>query len=147
MIASFIDGRVRLRSEALRDLTAMEMVRAAVSARDGVVSATPNPRTGSLLVLYDPAKISRETLAGAAVLLESQLRAFGVPRQGAKRPGRKSAGFLCPKHELSLLGGLFGLTLFSAFFSKKVHIGVGALMAAMTCKHLLDRRSVWRRAR
>ncbi len=144
MIASFIDGRVRIRSEALRDPAAMDMVCSAVAAHDGVISATPNSRTGSLLVLYDPAKISRETLADAATLLEAQLSALGVPGRGAQRAGRKGAGLLCPKHELSLLGGLFGMTLFGAFFSRGAHIGAGALMTIMTFKHLLDRRKIWR---
>ncbi|MDR2745756.1 MAG: cation transporter, partial [Desulfovibrio sp.] len=66
MIASFFDGRVRIRADALKKPENLDMARSLVQARPGVLKVESNARTGSLLVHYDPAVITRETLTGAA---------------------------------------------------------------------------------
>ena len=72
-ITSFIDGRVRLRHEALKDPSTADIVTALLGGVDGVESVRANPLTGSLLIFYDAEKLSRETLLelarqGAALL-------------------------------------------------------------------------------
>lgn len=155
MIASFIDGRVRIRAEALKDPALMDQVLAALGARDGILSATPNPRTGSVLVLYDPAAVSRETLLTAALALEEQLRSLeeaGANRKGAtllsrlrrgeswrgKRNGRLSP--LTPRGESALMGALYLLTAVTGFGSRRTHVILGAAFAALAGIHLYDRR-------
>ena len=59
-IASFIDGRVRVRHRALRDAETVEQARASLTAAPGVRAATVNCHTGSLLLEYDPQALDRE---------------------------------------------------------------------------------------
>lgn len=61
-ITSFVDGRVRLRHPALKDAATAELVTAVVSGVDGITAVQANPVTGSLLIFYDPDKLSREQL-------------------------------------------------------------------------------------
>ena len=88
MIVSFRDGRVRLRSPALRSETALEEVGRMLAAYAGVKKIETNAYTGSLLVLYDPAMISTEQLNLAAAMLESRfiLPAAGPGRAGVQKP-------------------------------------------------------------
>lgn len=72
-ITSFIDGRVRLRHPALKNAALAETVSAFVRGVDGVENVSANPVTGSLLIVYDTEKLSREDLLelaqqGAALL-------------------------------------------------------------------------------
>jgi len=85
-VTSFTDGRVRLRHPALKDLRFSEMVTAAVTSVEGIRSADVNPRTGSLLITYDSAAISRGQLAAMA---EAGL-AF-LPAEEKPEPVRKRA--------------------------------------------------------
>ncbi|MDR1685237.1 MAG: hypothetical protein LBR82_02145 [Desulfovibrio sp.] len=72
MIASFIDGRVRIRAEALKQAEIMSMAKSLAQSRQGVLKVEGNVGTGSLLVHYDPAVITRETLLETAKILEAQ---------------------------------------------------------------------------
>ncbi|MBP3730100.1 MAG: cation transporter [Mailhella sp.] len=75
-ITSFIDGRVRLRHPALKNRELMQSVKSLVEGMDGVTAVQCNDVTGSLLIFYDPGKLSREELLslaeqGAAFLEQS----------------------------------------------------------------------------
>lgn len=137
MIASFIDGRVRIRHGALKDPATMDMVMRLVKARDGILDLVPNPGTGSLLVTYDPEKISRETLIRAAEILEQQLG----PASGKRSPGRRKGGKLSPLAETGILAGLYGLTVASGLVSKRVHVLSALLFTALTGTHVYNRKN------
>ena len=82
-ITSFVDGRVRLRHPALREAATAELICSVVSGVDGITAVQANPVTGSLLIYYDPEKLSREQLLelaeqGMAFLPE----AFSAPESG-----------------------------------------------------------------
>ncbi|MDE7064618.1 MAG: cation transporter [Desulfovibrionaceae bacterium] len=78
-IASFIDGRVRVRHRALRDAATAEQARALLTAASGVRTATVNCHTGSLLLEYDFQALDRDGV-------RSLLRRVG------ELPGLKTAG-------------------------------------------------------
>lgn len=61
-VTSFIDGRVRLRHPALKDAATAEFISGIVGSVEGITNVQTNPVTGSLLIFYDPAKLSREQL-------------------------------------------------------------------------------------
>lgn len=65
-ITSFIDGRVRLRHPALKDPSLAEAACSVLSGVEGVESVQANPVTGSLLMFYNPKKLSKEALLDLA---------------------------------------------------------------------------------
>lgn len=58
LIASSLPGRLRLRHRALRNSAQLDILHAAVARWRGVITVTANPRTGSLLIQYDPARLA-----------------------------------------------------------------------------------------
>lgn len=69
-ITSYIDGRVRLRHPALRDEGKIALLRQLASSIPGILEISANPRTGSLLLEYDPEKMNRDSLLELAAPLE-----------------------------------------------------------------------------
>lgn len=77
-ILHHVPGRLRVRVGALKgDRPGLDALAAAMRARHGVTGAEPNPVTGSLLLIYDPASSS-------AVLLLLALAEMGY--DGARSP-------------------------------------------------------------
>lgn len=143
MIASFYDGRVRIRHTALKDPEFMATVQQMVGAQDGIIEMRANPRTGSLLVLYDPERISREQLLLAAQVLESQAdEATGAPRDAGDKDEscRKAPLRMTRRNETLLLSAVYGLTVFGGFINMRLHIASGALFTLLAAKHLYDRK-------
>lgn len=136
MIASFIEGRVRLRADALKDPEKLQMVENAVKSYDGVLSTRANPRTGSLLVEYDPRVIPTETLQVAAEALGKELN----EQPAELKSGRASLRLMDPKTEMLLLTGSMGFTLLGGVLSKQVHVAAGVLFALLCGKHMYNRR-------
>ena len=66
VVASCISGRIRLRHPALKRSDLMDALYGFLVDMDGVSSVQPNPVTGSLLVFYDPGKISGDGLLALA---------------------------------------------------------------------------------
>lgn len=138
MIASFIDGRVRVRSKALKEAPVMQSMQEAVAAQDGILEVTVNLKTGSLLVRYDPKRISREQLAMAASILEEHEReGLDAASRNICAPGGKKR---FRQRENALLGGLYLLTLLGGLTGTRVHVVSGALLTLLVGKHLYDRR-------
>ncbi len=88
-VESFIPGRIRLRSSLIKDPAARELLRTAFSLLPGLKTATPNERTGSLLLIYDPAALPAERLMALLPHLEKlteiEKMAPGEPRTAALR--------------------------------------------------------------
>ena len=72
MIVSFIEGRVRLRHQALTDESTLESMTSATREYPGIRKVTANVRTGSLLIEYDAEMIPAEMLLSASQALEAQ---------------------------------------------------------------------------
>ncbi len=145
MISSFIDGRVRLRTPALTDPAIMEQVVSIARAQEGVHTVTPNTRTGSLLVEYDPTKVTREVLDLALQSLREFLAPLEKPRTGKKlfprisfACGRRGVG---GKAELRLLGLSGGISLAGSLFSPRLHILSGLLFTALMARHVFSYRN------
>jgi hypothetical protein len=135
VIASFIDGRVRIRAEALTQTETMSLAKSLVGAGQGILKVEGNPRTGSLLVQYDPAVITRETLLRAAALLEEQ---FGDARRGGQR--KIAAGPFTRKTELLLLSLSYGGTLAGLLCGRRVHVLFGLMFSLLTGVHIWAHR-------
>ena len=136
MIASFIEGRVRLRADALRNPEKLQLLEDAVKAQDGVLSTLANPRTGSLLVEYDPARVPRENLIMAAELLEQEL---GLAPD-TKKEGKKLVQLMNPKAEMALLAGSLAFTMLGGVVNKRLHLAAGGLFLLACAGHLYSHR-------
>lgn len=163
-ITSFVDGRVRLRHPALKEAATAELVTAVVSGVEGIVSVQANPVTGSLLIFYDPEKLSREQLLelaeqGAAFLPgmtdEAENADEATKSEGTAARAMKAVKELAPVDELlQLLGGrgatkfvnramlvtlaasLAGLPL----GNKLLHTAAGGAFVGGVLQHLLAHR-------
>ncbi|MDR1126373.1 MAG: hypothetical protein LBM64_10015 [Deltaproteobacteria bacterium] len=148
MISSFCEGRVRLRHPALKDADSVGGLVAMLNEYPGVLETRSNLLTGSLLVLYDPAAISREDLARAAVLLEEQLGAMEPAEpteqaeggRGCARTLRSLLYSVPAKYEIGLLNASFGLCLLGLLGPRRLHYWAGGAFALLAALHLLRRR-------
>lgn len=133
MISSYIEGRVRIRHNALKDLELMSAVLSAVQGEEGILHVSANPKIGSLLVLYDPDRISREKLLMAAKLLEAKDEDKACSPRSSRREARR--------RESLLLGSVYGLTLLSGLVGgARLHVATAGLFTLLAFKHLYDRR-------
>ncbi|MDL2266965.1 heavy-metal-associated domain-containing protein [Desulfovibrio sp. OttesenSCG-928-G15] len=147
MIASFFDGRVRLRNRALKEPETMQMVQDVVSKQDGILEMSANLKTGSLLITYDPAKITRESLLEAAGFLQDQLAEKSKDLISKKRmqlglgPVANCYRGMGRKREMTLLSGLYSATVMGGFLNKRVHVASGVLFTLLTLMHVYTRRN------
>lgn len=61
-VTSYTDGRVRLRHPGLMREDVCALIQQRFSGIDGVSGVETNPRTGSMLVTYDPEKFTTDDL-------------------------------------------------------------------------------------
>lgn len=145
MITSFIVGRVRFRSNALKNPETMAKVESAINGLEGIESLATNVRTGSLLLHYNPEAISNEMLLMAATALQEEL---GEADAGESK---KEQGHACVlpdlaklfkgrQGELNLLAAALLATAAGPLVSKRLHMWAGGLFLALSAKHLYDRR-------
>ena len=140
MIVSFIDGRVRLRSLTLRSEKVLEEMRGRLAVFAGVEKIETNARTGSVLVHYDPAAISRERLNMAVALLESRRP---VPASGPVRGSLMPNTLALRKIENRLLCGGALMALAGAVSKvRPLHAAGGILFFLLAGRHLYVRRKV-----
>lgn len=149
VVASILNGRVRVRDEALKREPLAAQVRDALLATPGVAAAEVNPRVGSMLVLYDAA------LAAVEQILKT-IEGFigtGIQESGSVAPQRPGRMPLAGRLSLSLTpavkrrvvntGMLVSLALSVAaavLDFKKLHILAGILFLALFGDHLYQRK-------
>lgn len=139
MIVSYIPGRVRLRASALKDPENMQTILDMAKGFEGITSVTPNPATGSLLVLYDPGVISEEMLTQAAAAFEDQ---FPEEPQPACGPGIALPDCLQGQRgENRMLLGAMGMTVGALAFGARAHAVIGGLFCLLAAKHIYERRA------
>lgn len=136
MIVSYIPGRVRLRAAALKNPETMQSVLEMAQGFEGVLSVEPNPRSGSLLVLYDPALIDEAMLQQAAAAFADHFGTEEARSGGRGLPRCLQGG----RGELNLLLGALGLTVASLALGKGAHAALGGLFCLLSAKHVYERR-------
>lgn len=143
VIAYHSPGRLRLRNCLWRDREALDAVIRAARAIDGVERLEPNPKAGSLVILYDTVRLP------PSVLLEKLAPLFGGDEAAAFEP--RGAGFfatLGPAANRAAKIGMLattGLTVAALGFSRRTHAAAGWAGLAFLAVHLVHhRRKMWR---
>lgn len=128
MVVSAIEGRIRIRDEALREGETASLVEQALLECAGVERASANPRTGSLLVAYDAATTSVAAMAGVAADLLSP-QAFQPGRGNGSRVRLTAVHFgMLASLALNLLAALSG--------AEGLHVVAGLGFLAFLAAHL-----------
>lgn len=157
VVASLLDGRVRIRDEGLKREPLASRVREALLATPGVSGVEANTRVGSLLVLYSAALTAAEKILKTV----SQLLGSAVETSASERPvqgehpsttWRLPLPWRTPHAERSILkrrmlgnvGMLAALTVSmvaAIFHLKKLHILTGIIFLFLFGDHFYQRRA------
>ncbi|CCG42442.1 HMA2 domain-containing protein [Magnetospirillum molischianum] len=145
-IASALPGRLRLRDAVWRSPARNEAIRSELAGWDGVDTVEGNPRGGSLLIRYDPARLT-------PAKIEAQLiERFDIATKSARPASRQRAGWASDEFLDSLATrqanrtakiGLLASTavmLLSLGFSKRLHAAAGGVNLALLAVHLIYNR-------
>ncbi len=146
-VASFIDGRVRLRHPALKQPELMGTARAFLESVEGVTAVQGNPTTGSLLIFYDAEQLDREKVLdlaaqGASFLAQSQCAEGNEKHPGASLVsvvfGRRAARMVDRVLFVSLLCTLGG----AACGAGAVHKIAGMVFSLACLQHVAAHRKL-----
>jgi len=58
MIVSFVDGRMRVRDESLKNTFIAKMIKEGLTSLGGVIEVITNQRVGSILIIYEPTRVA-----------------------------------------------------------------------------------------
>lgn len=145
-IASHLPGRLRLRESTLRDAARNRAISDTIAGWRGVAAADGNPRTGGILVRYDPA------IVGPAEMEERARAAITPPPPPAEPAGEGddattgngygNGGRLRRANRVAKIGMLATMaTMLAALaFSKRVHAAAGVLHVGLLMIHLARHR-------
>lgn len=146
VVASHVDGRVRIRDDGLKKGGTASRIKEALLAEPGVSGVESNPRVGSLLVLYSAALTALEKiLKKISEMLGSSLEAPGSeerPRSFPKIPLSISIPAAIKRKALNV-GMLLSLILSvgaAVVCLKKLHIALGIIFTALAAQHTYQRR-------
>lgn len=146
MIASFIDGRIRIRGENLKSQAVINEIKQIAKIK-GITDVSANKRTGSVLILYDIAVFRLEQILNMlsdfldiSDVLADIPAAVSVPQKASRRqisrivPNRiLNIGMLA-----SLAGSLFGVAVGVKFF----HVAAGFLFLGFLAVHIFKYKNM-----
>ncbi len=142
-IASHLPGRLRLRDSTLRDAGRNRALSDAIAGWRGVAAADGNPRTGGILVRYDPAIVAPgEMEERARAALAPPRPAEPADEGGEAANGNGNGGGLRRANRVAKIGMLATMaTMLAALaFSKRVHAAAGVLHVGLLMIHLARHR-------
>ncbi|MDR1165280.1 MAG: hypothetical protein LBO66_05305 [Deltaproteobacteria bacterium] len=148
MIVSSIRGRLRLRAAAFEN---PDLPLGEAKNCPGVLSVNHNPRTGSLLITYDPEELN-PIMAGALLekldpeAFETYLQSLASPEKPASSP-LPSLGLKGDSLGLSLVFTLLTLVVTGFAGNKKIHAIVGMAFLEMVAQHLYKYRKRLKRVK
>jgi len=144
MIVSFIDGRIRMRGEYLKNPAVIDAIER-IAKINGVRDVSANRRTGSVLILYDIAVIRLEQVLSLFPGF-TYLSAALMPHQAS----RKIAGAIYESPLLSIdslriintgMFAVLGLSMFGAIVgSMAVHVAAGLVFLGFLAMHIFRYR-------
>ncbi|APR04492.1 HMA2 domain-containing protein [Thauera chlorobenzoica] len=134
-IVSALPGRIRIRGKPLRSIERLAALAAALGRLDAVHSVTPNPKAGSLVLIYDAAAVeATEFEAEVEALTDAEVARHyaGGPRSTRMQINRYA--------KVGMLGSLAASLAFAATGHKRWHAATGSLFVAALLVHLTVHR-------
>lgn len=147
VIASHIPGRLRVRDRRFLADDYREEVLLGLAALDSTIVCESNPRCGSLLLHYDPARLAPERLAGwlaarfGAAATEPSPTAPGHGAPLAADRLRRVAGRNTNRVAKYGLLASIAVMLLALGRSTRLHAAAGGLNMAFLALHLLHHRT------
>jgi hypothetical protein len=155
VIASCIDGRLRVRDELLRNTAAADAVRRVLLALPGVREVSANPRAGSLLIIYQQAQTTLRKITDLLSRYLQPERSAPASLPGRSPTERRShdrrtgpptrRSELLPRIRrqavnLGMLAALLVSMAGAALGAKMLHIAAGVVFLGVLAIHLFDKR-------
>ena len=138
-VVSASPGRIRIRDRALRNPGRLAALEAVLAKREGILETSTNPGAGSLVLHFDPRRISIEALETLVDTTLDRLLATPAPTGNSRR--RK----INQLAKIGMLGSLATSLALLATGQKRGHAVAGALFVAGLGVHLsIYRRSIFR---
>lgn len=138
MSEAAIQGRIRFRNEALKVAEFGYAVRDALLEIKGVVQVQVNKRIGSILILFDKAKVSADSI------LTKLAEALGVDMSKVKENAAKvKKSFIGIKGRRYVKRGLLAsiaAALGIVYFSEKWHVAAGVVFVHLLALHLYQNK-------
>lgn len=137
MIASCIEGRLRLRHPALTDSDLLRTLAEQVAAVPGITHVEGNPRTGSLLVTHDSSLATADLVAMAESYAASQAEALAAAPAKAPARGKPNVARIKRRtQKIGLATCLAGAMTTSLADAKAAHLVFGLGLAGFAAWHL-----------
>lgn len=143
MIVSSVDGRLRIRDDALRNPSTARALEKRLLALKGIVEVKINQRIGSLLVLYDEAvtgiKGIRDAVAGyldvRRPIRDTVVRKRGKERSVIRRISKKVSN-------IGMLASLAFSVIAAILGAEGLHVASGALFLFFFAMHFSRHREL-----
>lgn len=145
LLVSRVPGRIRLRDRALMDPAVNSRLVAEFTAWEGVISVAGNSATGSLLLVYDVARIAAAEMEERVFATAARECGRGdtVPDGGqSRRPSFSGESLLRRLNRPAKIGMLGSLTLSLAALAvnRRLHAAAGGLYLALLALHVARHR-------
>ena len=145
MIASLVDGRIRIRDSQLRKTSVVEAIRENLLANPGIGEVAANLRIGSLLIIYDRAATNIDKILNILkqyLNLDENYQAPAISR--ASVPNLTLPQLSLNKRKMVKVGMLTSLSvsMIGAILDiEKLHVASGVIfMSLLLGGHLYEKR-------
>ncbi len=143
MVASFVEGRIRIRHISLKNQDTLGKAVETLKANNGIELIKPNRNVGSLLVFYDKALTKTDEILDA---LHSYL--WEKPIIGKNKTPNRKSGIKRPQAPISkrqavnigLIASLSGSLLALLVNAKTAHVQLGILFTITSLIHIYDNK-------
>lgn len=132
-ISSRSPGRLRLRGEDLRHAARNSALCQDLQAWDGIVAAEGNPRTGGILLRYDPDRLD-------AAIIEARLAIAALEEPPETKAESNDVLWRLNRYAKWGMLGALGGTVAALAIGKTMHAALGAAHLAFLAVHLSNHR-------
>lgn len=130
MITSFIEGRIRIRDEALKTDSISASIKSRLLKVKGVSGVEANTKVGSILIVYDNSTDISEVMSA----LKNYIK---ISKTSPEKALRVRKGTIKKAVNTGMLASLMISLIGAAFDIKKLHITTGIIFLGFLGSHLV----------